>query len=93
MLRSARAEYLAKSSVKSIGVKLGVSVGSVTRVLRIMGVEIRPRGGLPSLTLKQKAEVALLLQTHTQQEVADQYGVGRYAVQRVYAAEKRNAQQ
>jgi hypothetical protein len=88
-LEDVKARYLASESMDSIGVLHGVSSLSVARVLKIMGVKSRSRGIVPSLTAEQKVKALILLQSHTQQEVADEFGVSRWIIQKTAAAHRR----
>lgn len=84
--------YAAKLGINSIGEKLGFSNTAITRALTILGVTIRARGRIPQVTEEQKREIARLLKTYNQREVAELVGVGMFVVNRVNVAEKRNAQ-
>lgn len=87
-----RDQYAAGQGLNPIGAKLARSGEAVHRVLGIMGIPIRSKGRVPTLSLKQKQQIARLLKKHTQQQVADKLGIGRFLVQGIYAAEKRRAQ-
>lgn len=66
----------------------GISTISVARVLRIMEIESRARGKVPALTAEQKVQALVMLETHTQQEVADKFGVSRWIIQKAHAAHR-----
>jgi hypothetical protein len=88
-LEDVKQRYLAKESMKSIGERHGASSLSVARVLKILGVASRPRGIVSSLTAEQKVQALILLEHHTQQEVADKFGVSRWIIQKTAAAHRR----
>jgi len=81
--------YEAGESPDTICGKIGYSWGSILRVLKIMGVTIRPRGAAPVLTDDEKEQIKLLLKDFTQQEIANTYGINRGVVQKIHANEKK----
>lgn len=87
-LQNIKKRYLAKESMDNIAESLQISEISIARVLRIMEVTSRSRGKVPSLDAAQKVQALILLEKHTQQEVADKFGVSRWAVQRAFAAHR-----
>lgn len=84
-LTDIKKRYLAKESMASIGENLGMSAISVARVLSIMGVTPRARGKVPALTPEQKVRALILLEKQTQQQVAEQLGVSRSIVQKLFS--------
>lgn len=89
----ARREYvISRVSSPRIAKVLGMSDATVIRVLRIMGVTIRPHGTVPTLCPEQKAKAAELLKQFNQREVAEMLGASRHAIQSVAASERSNAQ-
>jgi predicted DNA-binding protein (UPF0251 family) len=87
-LEDVHKRYLAKVSMAEISESYGVSTISIARVLRIMGVESRARGKVPALTVEQKVQALVMLENHTQQEVADQFGVSRWIIQKTHATHR-----
>lgn len=85
--------YLNNLPMTAIATKLDCSTGAVTRILKIVGVETRPVGRAPVVTMEQRAEVSRLLQSYNQTKVALITGVGRFVVNRISMAEKQNGQQ
>lgn len=92
LLGYVREQYLAKVSAPRIGKALGMQDRVIIRALRIMGVQIRRGGALPSLSPEQKAKAAQLLKQYNQREVAQMLGAGRHAIHQVALSERRNVQ-
>lgn len=84
--------YVAGAGMLAISTEISRSETAIARALTLLGVKIRPRGRMATLTPVQKRQITRLLKTHTQQEVADKLGIGRFRVQRIDAAGRRNAQ-
>lgn len=81
--------YEAGESPDDISTKIGFGWGAILRVLKIMGVTIRPRGAPPVLTDDEREQIKLLLKDFTQQEIANTYGINRGVVQKIHAKEQK----
>ncbi|MDX9668710.1 hypothetical protein [Pseudomonas sp. P8_250] len=87
-LEDIQKRYLAKESMAEISESYKMSAISIARVLGIMGIESRARGKVPALTAEQKVQALVMLENHTQQEVADRFGVSRWIIQKAHAAHR-----
>lgn len=77
------------ASAVALGKQFERTDKAIVRAFKILGVQLRGKGRMPNLSAQQKIQAALMLKTKTQQQVADFFGIGRFAIQKLDAEEKR----